>query len=72
MTWLPRYHLRHFVATSFWFVPALAMMAAVPAMRLVLWLDTRTQWHWFGFSVDRLLVRTSGVRGIRSVMSDFN
>jgi len=21
VTWLPRYHLRHFVATSFWFVP---------------------------------------------------
>jgi uncharacterized membrane protein len=33
-------------------VPALAMVAAVPVMRLVLWLDMRTQWRWFGFSVE--------------------
>jgi len=61
VTWLPRYHLRHFVATSFWFVPALAMVAAVPAMRLVLWLDTRTQWHWFGFSVEGAQAILSGL-----------
>src|SRR5947208_5437109 len=28
------------------------MVAAVPVMRLVLWLDTRTQWRGFGFSVE--------------------
>ncbi len=52
VTWLRRYHLRHFAAHSFWIVPALAMVAAVPVMRLVLWLDMRTQWRWFGFSVE--------------------
>src|SRR5207237_5387401 len=37
------------------------MVAAVPAMRLVLWLDTRTQWHWFGFSVEGAQAILSGL-----------
>jgi len=52
VTWLRRYHLRHFLGQSFWFVPALAMVASVPAVRLVLWIDARTQRHWLGFSVE--------------------
>jgi uncharacterized membrane protein len=61
VTWLRRYHLRHFVGNSFWFVPALAMVAAVPAMRFVLWLDTRTQWRLLGYSVEGAQAILSGL-----------
>ena len=52
MTWLQRYRLRHLIANSFWVMPALAMLLAIPVLRLVRWLDGRMQWEWFGFSPD--------------------
>jgi uncharacterized membrane protein len=52
MTWLQRYRLRHFIANSFWITPALAMLAAIPVIRLIRWLDVQTQWQGLGFSVD--------------------
>lgn len=62
MTWLQRYRLRRFVAHSFWIIPALAMLAAMPAVRLVRWLDLRTEWSWLGF-------RAEGAQAILSALS---
>ena len=61
MTWLLRYRVRHFATHSFWIFPALAMVAAVPAMRLVLWLDTRTRLRLLGFSVEGAQAILSGL-----------
>jgi uncharacterized membrane protein len=50
MTWLQRYHLRHFRRFSFWAVPVLWMLGALIAVRVVWWLDHQTDWAWFEFT----------------------
>jgi uncharacterized membrane protein len=45
MTWLQRYHLRHYMANSIWVLPLLAVPAAIGAVRLVSWVDEVTGWQ---------------------------
>jgi len=62
VTWLQRYRARYFIRYSFWFVPALCMLAALPAVRLVRWLDDRTGWPWLDFTAE-------GARGVLGGLS---
>ncbi|HJS56860.1 MAG TPA: DUF2254 domain-containing protein [Vicinamibacteria bacterium] len=59
MTWLQRYRLRTFLASSLWIVPVLGMglaLIAAPALRRI---DDATRWTLFGF----------GVEGARAVLT---
>src|SRR5690242_4363882 len=39
MTWLQRYHVRHYLANSIWVFPVLATLAAIAAVRLLHWIE---------------------------------
>jgi uncharacterized membrane protein len=58
LTWLQRYRLRAFLATSLWIVPVLGMALALGVAPVVRRLDAMTQWTLFGF----------GPEGARSVL----
>jgi uncharacterized membrane protein len=44
MTWLRRYRVRHFLASSLWIFPALSMVAAIGAFRLLHWVEREAGW----------------------------
>src|SRR5262245_48716866 len=52
MTWLQRYQLRAFLASSLWIVPVLGMALALAAAPLLRRLDAATGWGLFGFGID--------------------
>ena len=62
MTWLGRYRLREFAGSSFWLFPALALLVAWLAGKLVLWFVPDPQWPRFD-EVD--------VEGMRASMAAF-
>ena len=45
MTWLQRYHIRHYVRNSIWIYPAVAMVAAVLVVRLLHWFEMEMRWE---------------------------
>jgi uncharacterized membrane protein len=59
MTWLQRYRLRAFLASSLWLVPVLGMGLALLAAPLLRRLDAATGWTLFGF----------GAEGARAVLT---
>jgi uncharacterized membrane protein len=49
LTWLQRYRLRAFLASSLWIVPVLGMALALGVAPVLRGLDTTTHWTLFGF-----------------------
>jgi uncharacterized membrane protein len=45
MTWLQRYHVRHYTSNAIWLFPVLAMVVAVGAVRFVDGIDARLGWE---------------------------
>jgi uncharacterized membrane protein len=45
MTWLQRYHVRHYLRNSIWVFPVFAMGAAVIFVRALHWLDKAIAWQ---------------------------
>ncbi|MFO0970246.1 MAG: DUF2254 domain-containing protein [Gemmataceae bacterium] len=45
MTWLQRYHVRHYLRNSIWIMPVLAMIAAVILVRLLHWFEDAMGWQ---------------------------
>jgi uncharacterized membrane protein len=45
MTWLQRYHLRHYLANSLWPLPALSAIVAIVAVRVLHDLETSMGWE---------------------------
>lgn len=62
MSWLQRYRLRHLLRFSFWLVPALCMLAALPALLLVRWVDAHSGLTLLNYTED-------GARQILSAMA---
>jgi uncharacterized membrane protein len=52
MTWLQRYKLRNFVASSLWLVPMLSGLMAVICHRLVWKFDLWAQWQFLGYDTE--------------------
>jgi uncharacterized membrane protein len=52
LTWLQRYRLRAFLASSLWIVPVLGMALALVAAPALRRLDAATGWTLFGFGPD--------------------
>ncbi len=52
MTWIQRYRIRRFLASSLWVIPVGAAVAGVVLYRLVWMFDLRTQWAWLDFTPD--------------------
>jgi uncharacterized membrane protein len=44
MTWLQRYHVRHYVRNSIWVVPVLGMLATMVCVRLLHWIEEEMGW----------------------------
>jgi uncharacterized membrane protein len=59
LTWLQRYRLRAFLASSLWIVPVLGMALALGVAPLLRRFDAATRWTFFGF----------GPEGARAVMA---
>jgi uncharacterized membrane protein len=55
MTWLQRYRVRHYVQNSIWVWPAVAMVAAIFAVRVVHWVEETVGW---GTSMNTETART--------------
>ena len=62
MTWHARYRLREFVRSSFWLLPALALLVAWLLGRVVLWLVPDPHWPRFD---------SADVEGMRASMAAF-
>ena len=45
MTWLQRYHVRHYVENSIWILPVLGMLAAMLCVRLLHWVELSLNWE---------------------------
>jgi uncharacterized membrane protein len=45
MTWLQRYRIRHYLASSMWILPLLSMVAALGCARLLNWLEEAMGWE---------------------------
>jgi uncharacterized membrane protein len=45
MTWLQRYHVRHYFSNSIWILPFLGMMAALGLVRFLHWVEEVTHWE---------------------------
>src|SRR5262245_29039873 len=45
MTWLQRYHARHYLANSIWLLPTLSGAAAIGAIRTIHQIDEATGWQ---------------------------
>src|SRR5262245_47142449 len=45
MTWLQRYHARHYLRNSMWILPSLSILAALGAIRLVYRIDRVMDWQ---------------------------
>ncbi|MFL5327442.1 MAG: DUF2254 domain-containing protein [Gemmataceae bacterium] len=45
MTWLQRYRIRHYIATSIWIMPSLLMVVAMAMTRLCYWIDRQAGWE---------------------------
>src|SRR5262245_10321572 len=44
MTWLQRYHVRHYIEHSIWILPVIGMLAAMVCVRLLHWVELA--WNW--------------------------
>jgi uncharacterized membrane protein len=62
LTWLQRVRLKAFIAGTLWFLPAVAMIVAVPAGRLIYEIDRATRWSLLAFEPE-------GARAIASTMT---
>jgi uncharacterized membrane protein len=62
LTWLQRIRLKAFVTGSLWFLPAVAMVVAVPAGRVMYEIDRATRWTLLGFEPD-------GARAVAGTMT---
>src|SRR3974390_160840 len=51
MYWSQFYHFRHWLRSSLWVIPIIAIPFAMFATRLAHWLDARLQWTLLGFGV---------------------
>src|SRR6516162_9214349 len=45
MTWLQRYRIRHWLRNSIWISPVIAMVMALVAVRLLIWIDVSMGWQ---------------------------
>src|SRR5689334_19141167 len=45
MTWLQRYHVRHYATNSVWILPVLSILAALGAARLLSWIEEVMGWE---------------------------
>lgn len=61
MTWLQRYRLRDFVRSSFWIMPACALVCAVVFARFLRSVDDREHWQCLDFTLD----------GAKSILGSF-
>lgn len=52
MTWVQRYRARHFLRSSFWFVPVSCIVAALMVLPIVRAVDRWLDWSWFNFTPD--------------------
>lgn len=50
MTWRQRYYLKRALRASVWFMPALAIVAALIVAPIVLQVDRHLRWSWFNFT----------------------
>src|SRR5688500_311548 len=53
MTWLQRYRVRHYLRSSVWVLPVIAIVAAMLFVRLLHWLDSAMGWQ-SGFDADTM------------------
>jgi hypothetical protein len=51
MSWLQRYHLRHYVQNSVWLLPVFGIVAGLVSVRCLHWLEARAGWQ-SGFDPD--------------------
>jgi len=61
LTWLQRYRLRAFLESSLWIVPVVGIALAVAVAPELRWLDTVTQWTFFGFGPEGARAALSGL-----------
>jgi uncharacterized membrane protein len=61
VTWLQRYRLRDFVRSSFWIMPACALVCAVLLARFLRSIDDREHWQCLNFTLE----------GAKAILSSF-
>jgi uncharacterized membrane protein len=63
MTWLQQYRLRHFLRTSFWFVPVACIVLALAVLPLSRWVDRQLDFTWLYFTPDGARAVLGGLSG---------